>query len=71
MMLFDAWLASWIKEAEAKKEAPAAAANKRKPEEMEAEKKARLRRQRLLGEAVAPRGPLLTSERDFRVKGGC
>ena len=48
MMLFDAWLASWIKEAEAKKEAPAAAANKRKREEMEAEKKARLRRQRLL-----------------------
>ena len=48
MMLFDAWLASWIKEAEAKKEAPAAEANKRKREEMEAEKKARLRRQRLL-----------------------
>ena len=48
MMLFDAFLASWLKEMEAKKEAPAAAANKRKREEMEAEKKARLRRQRLL-----------------------
>ena len=54
-----------------KKEAPAAAANKRKREEIKAEKKARLRRQRLLGEAVAPRGPLLTLERDFRDRAGC